>query len=375
MTRTDDGALVVVDLSNLCRDRALLAPGVVADLSVFNRFVAALETGPIEFRSVQLVADRSLPPLLDADGRRRLRSLEHGGVLEYSSLADERLLELAFGSDAEPNTLIASQDYFDDFRRIFPGIQGCTDRFIGWGPAADGTLAIYWRDMEVHTHRRLSRKEEAGEFGARRLNRESIVRRAAATEFRCDNRNCLIAQLWPDRLPELPRYDDHSDRFVCPSCESPLTVGPERPSATQLIVFLHDTEQFRMLLVDGERIVIGRANASGCIGLETRLPTGAADAVSRSHAAFSLVDGRVVVEELKSRNGTVIRSSDGSDEVRLEPGVRHTVGRRDTVVLPSGITIELSGRMVPLDDDSALDDVPGDAAADSRATRILSTRR
>ena len=45
-----------------------------------------------------------------------------------------------------------------------------------------------------------------------------------------------------------------------------------------------------MLLVEGDRIVIGRTNTSGCVGLETRLPTGAADAVSRSHAAFSLVE-------------------------------------------------------------------------------------
>ena len=142
MTRTDDAALVVVDLSNLCRDGALLTPGVAADLSLLHRFIGALETSPIEFRSVILVADRNLPPLLDADGRRHLRSLEHDGAVEYSSLADERLLELAFGSDAAPDTLIASQDYFDDFRRVFPDIQGSTDRFIGWQSTADGTLAV-----------------------------------------------------------------------------------------------------------------------------------------------------------------------------------------------------------------------------------------
>ena len=97
------------------------------------------------------------------------------------------------------------------------------------------------------------------------------------------------------------------------------------------------------------------------------------DAVSRVHAALALVDGHVVVEDLGSRNGTVVRSAGPHDELHLRPQVRHVMGRRDTIALPSGITVEISGRSVPLTDESEYD---GGAAAvlDDRATRILVTR-
>ena len=155
--------------------------------------------------------------------------------------------------------------------------------------------------------------------------------------------------MWPTRLPELPRYDDRTDQFVCPSCGGPLSVGESRAAAIQLIVFLHGSEQFRLLLEEGEQITIGRTDADRGVGLASRLPSGAADAISRAHASFALHDGQVVVEDLNSRNGTVARSVDGRREQRLGPGVRHVMERRETIVFPSGIAIELSGRSVPFD--------------------------
>ena len=373
MTRTDDGVLVVVDLSNLCRDRRLLTVGLKADLGLLDQLTEALELSDIKVSGLKLIADRSLPPLLDSLGRRRLRELDRDGDVEFSSLADERLLELAFGESADHGTLVASMDNFDDFRRTYPSIQGSTDCFIGWAPHSEGGLRVERRDMGVHSHRRLSRKEESAEFKARRLQRKSVVQRAGATYFRCETADCLIAQLWPERLPELPRYDDRTDKFVCPSCEAPLIVGEPRPRGIQLIVFLDGAERFRLLLEEEGRVAVGRKDASGCVGLDSRLPEGTTDAVSRSHVAFSLVDGRVLVEDLDSRNGTVVRSVEGGDDVRLVAGTSHVMGRRDEIALPSGITIEPSGRSMALDGDRPIESDDGEAV-DDRATRILVTR-
>lgn len=374
MSRFDDGPLVVIDLSNLCRDQRVLATGVKADDTLLDRFTESLEASDIPFGRLHCVADRSLPPLLGPSGKRRLREMEQAGSLEYSAIADERLLELAFGTDATTDTLVASMDDFDDYRRTYPSIQGSDDRFLGWEPAPPQTLRVVRRDMGVHSHQRLSRKEESAELKARRLRRQSVVRRAAETYFRCDNGRCLLAQLWPDRLPELPRFEDRSEQFVCPSCEGPLTIGGTRPASTQLIVFLHGAEQFRLLLDEGQRVEIGRRDAKGCIGIESRIGSEATSAISRQHIAFTRADGHVAVEDLGSRNGTVLRWIDGSHpDEHLQAGIPKVIGRRNAVALPSGITIEVSGRTVPLDGERAPE--TGTPQADDRATRILATRR
>lgn len=370
MTRSGSGPSVVVDLSNLCRDSRLLGAGVKADVLLLDYLIEALEASDVEFSEVHSVADRSLPPLLDSPGRRRLREMEQHGSLELSSIADERILEIAFGGQDDTGVMVASMDYFDDFRRTYPAIQGSTDRFLGWDREPNGSIRVFRRDMEVHAHQRLSRKEESKELKARRLHRRTIVDRASATYFRCENPQCLLAQLWPERLPELPRFDDRVEQLVCPSCGSALTVGAPRPASSQLIVFLRGVERFRLLLDDGERIVIGRNDAKGCVGLESRLPSGTADTVSRHHAAFTRSKGQVVVEDLGSRNGTAIRWADGRrDELRLTPDVSQVIGRRNTVALPSGVTIELSGRSIPLDGERPLE--IDDADTDGRPTRLL----
>ncbi len=347
---------MVVDLSNLCRDRRLLAPGVRADATLIDRFVAALEASEVVFGRLHYVADRSLPPLLDRAGKRRLREMEHEGTLEYSAIADEDLLELAFGTDADSLTLVSSLDNFDDFRRSYPAIQGSTDRFIGWEPDADGRIRVFRRDMGIHAHHRLSRKEESEELKARRLRRQSLVRQATETYYRCESSTCLLAQLWPDRIPDLPRYDARDNRLVCSSCGGDLAVGEPRPAATQLIVFFMGTEQCRLLLDEGQRLEIGRTDAKDRIGLEARLGTEAASTVSNQHVAFERRSGRVTVEDLGSRNGSVLRRLDGSQpDKRLLAGVPTAIGRNHSVALPSGITIELSGRSIPLDGDRAPD--------------------
>jgi hypothetical protein len=152
-----------------------------------------------------------------------------------------------------------------------------------------------------------------------------------------------------------------------------LIVGDPRSAASQLIVFLNGEEQLRLLLEEGDRVVVGRKDSKGCVGLESRLPSCGVDAVSRSHVAFTRNAGRVEVEDLGSRNGSAMRWVDGThDDVRLDLGVPQVVGQRNAVALPSGITIELSGRFLPLDGQRPPD--ADDFEVDDRATRLLAAR-
>lgn len=369
MTIDAAGPLLLVDLSNLCRDRRLLPSSQRADLTILGQLERAVARSDIAVGQMHSVADKSLSRHLPAEHLDALRAMEKRGEVEFSTVADEVILEAAFGGDADGTTLVASHDFFDDFRRIYPEIQGSTNRFLTWAPRPTGGLVVTWRDMEVRRHQQMSRKEESEELRARRLNRTTIVDRAAGHYYRCINTDCLLSQLWPERLPDLPRYDDRRDRFVCPSCRGPLEQGAPRPTATQLIVFLDGAEQFRVLLDEGDQLTVGRREAKGCVGLQARLPDGAAEAISRAHVAFQLSEGQVVVEDLGSRNGTMFRLPGKADEA-MAPGKVRTLGLRGTIALPSGVTIERSGRSIPNDGDRFDATLPPEE--DLRATRMLS---
>ncbi len=382
--------MLAVDLSNLCRDRRVahlsafstspdISPEIgptdlSTEIAVVDQLVAGIRSTGIVIDKLILIADRNLPHHVDEATRRRLRELERDGRLEYSSVADERLLELAFGSEARPGTLIASMDWFDDFRRTFPAIQGCTDRFIGWEPYEHGSLRVHLRDMGVHTHRRISRKEEAAELKARRLERKSLVRQATLYEYTCACADCLLAQLWPDRLPELPRWDDRNQQFVCPSCNGPVEQGRPRAPSVTAIVQLDGTEHFRLVIEEGKQVVIGRREGTGRVGLAERIEGASLDAISRDHLALRFDGSSLTAEDLASRNGTLLRDPSGRER-RLRAAEPQVFGPRATVVLPGGVSIELSGRAAhaPAETDDASSAEAADT--DGRVTRILATRR
>lgn len=316
------------------------------------------------------VADRSLVHLLSETQRRQLKAMERAGSLEFTGIADERILELAFESDSNGQPVVASLDNFDDFGRAFPIIQGNRDRFLRWDPNERGEMVVTRRAMGRHTHHRLSHKEESAELKARRLRRDTFVRRASERHYICSSHSCLLPQLWPDSIPDLPRYDDRLEAFVCPSCLNPLRPGEPRPDAVQLIVFLDGREVFRVLLNPGERITLGRRDADGCVGLQNRLPANAAEAISRAHLAIEYVEGQVIIEDLGSRNGSILRNQ--GHETVLHRGAPAPLPAKAVVGLPGGITLERSGRSIPLHGERpGLADENDD---DLRVTRLLVTR-
>lgn len=345
--------VIIIDASNVCRDADLAPRGQVAAWARLEALIAELKrSGEVHFSSVYVVADRSLHYSLDRDGQQALRRLERDGKAEQRRFADERIVELAFSSTSQlQGALIATHDFFDDFRRTYPEIQSSPARAVGWRANDRGAPTPYLREFGDRTHQRVSRKEEEGELAERRLRRQDVQQRAAATYFRCVNTaSCLVAKLWPERLEELPRYDEAGDTFVCPSCGSALEHGGRRAAAVQVIVYLSDQERARLLLEEGVDLDIGRVDAKGCIGLERHVAAEHVAAVSRRHLHLELRGSEVTITDLQSKNGTSLRQRRAErDELRrLRPGAPERWGLRDAVVLPGGITLERSGRRHPM---------------------------
>ena len=182
---------------------------------------------------------------------------------------------------------------------------------------------------------------------ARRLLRETVRERAMAHDFRCVNRGCLLAGLWPDRLLELPTYDRSVDGFVCPSCGNALEVVGQRAATTQLVVYFDGEEQMRILLTEGGSVMVGREDQKGCVGLSRALSAELVAAVSGEHLRFSLTNGRVTVVDLGSKNGTMMMMRSGGNPTELEPNRPVVFHSRLRALLPGGISVELSGLVAP----------------------------
>ena len=81
----------------------------------------------------------------------------------------------------------------------------------------------------------------------------------------------------------------------------------------------------------------------------------------------------IVVKELGTRNGSVLRPTVGSnDEIPFEGSAR-TMSAIDVVALPSGITIQISGRSISFDGIRS-DESDCEADAIDCSTRVLTRR-
>jgi len=356
MTATQPATLLV-DLSNVCRDDDLAPLGVDAAWERLHALLDSIAAATIvEFSGYVLIADETLRRRLDRGGRAAFDAERDAGRLEETEFADERLVELALGSDSPvTNPVLVTRDFLDDFRRTHPELDAGSA--IAWTGNRDGVPMPVLREFGTRTHHRISRKEEEGELYRRQLRRREVQDEAARWYFRCTARSCPIAGFWPDHLEELPRYDSASKTFVCPGCRGELERGSERKQAVQVLVYESDREVARLLVESG--VEIGRSDAQGCIGLERFLEYEQAAAVSRRHLRLSVEADDVFVEDLESKNGTVLKPrSPGRKATSLRSGSRTAWEIRDALVLPGNIRLERSGRRIPFRGDRVLDGAP-----------------
>lgn len=343
-----DVAGVLIDGSNICRDVSISPRGADA---AWERLELLLHSFGSAFSpsSLYVVADRSLFPRLDARGKQCLKALRTQGRLEEVKFADERLLELAFSDDSpRQGAVIATMDRFVDFRRRYPELDAA--KAIVWSTDDEGGPVPEFRPFGTRPHQQVSRKEEEGELYERGLRRYEVENRAASRYFRCRQEKCLLAKLWPDRLEELPRYDQDHDCFVCPSCKTPLDDAGPRPPAVAVIVFFDEVERGRFLIEDGPGVMVGRTRSKKCIGLEELLPGSDLALISRTHIKLSIDGGNVTIEDLDSKNGTRIGDleSDSTTAKEISPGRASSWPLDSRIILPSGVALERSGRRHPI---------------------------
>jgi len=368
LMRHVDGCTLLIDLSNVCRDDRLIPVGKDADWHRLRALLDAIDrVEDIQYSGYYLVADRTLRGRLDVAGKRELRSAESDGYLEIQEFADERLVELAFGSSALTDPILVTNDWLDDFRRSYPELDSALA--VAWEPEGNGRPRPTLRQFGTRTHYRVSRKEEEGELRRRRLLRQEVQEEAARWYYQCSSRTCAIAAFWPEQLEELPKFDTDTRQFVCPGCGSRLTRRGERQPAVQVIVYQGHREVARLLVETG--IELGRADDPGCIGLARFVDGPSVAAVSRKHVRVHVDGERVEIEDLGSKNGTRIEPRlDGRAATQLAPGRRVDWKLRDAVVLPGGIRLERSGRRLPMTGERPLTSPSRNVAP--TATRLVS---
>jgi hypothetical protein len=345
---------VLIDGSNICRDSTLAPGNTSASWKRLEQLIAAATNQISGISSFFVVVDRSLYPRLASTGKEKLRDLRRNGQLEESKFADERLLDLAF-SETSPiaSGVIATLDRFDDFRRRYPELE--TADAIAWKPDHSGNPNPYLRPFGPRHHQKMSRKEEDGELLDRNLRRYEVQDRAAAHYYRCITDLCITAQLWPDFLKELPLYDENIDFFICPTCKKPLEKGKRRPATTAVVVFVEDREVGRILVEDGPGISIGRVASARCIGLDRLISSGAFNQISRHHIHLRFHSQNLIVQDLGSTNGTNMAdlASAATDINILSPGQDYNWTLNKKLCLPNGISLERSGRRLPISGEKA----------------------
>jgi hypothetical protein len=331
---------LVVDLSNVCRERAL---GGGSGAAVWGRFVSVMLAWQHHFGSAPhgiAIADANLRYQFSSGDRATFEAAERSGtVRSVAGSADWEILQLAECHHA----CVLSGDRFRDHRRRHPWIQGCTDRFFAWETSATGEPAIVASDMGHSSSFSLSRHAEIGELRDRGLDARSAAHRELLTHaYRCTSESCLTARLYTDRLLVPPELRDGEAR--CPDCGGPLTdLGP-RTTAIKIVV--EERSGARLLecaLEESQELEVGREHLGTSARQHAR--------VSRRHVLLWVHNGRLWARDLGSRNGTELIRWDKRG-AEYEPALALgeaplALGRRDLLVLAGAVRLRRSGERFP----------------------------
>jgi hypothetical protein len=341
---------VVVDVSNVCRDRALPPSGEKVRLSrlelLTRAWLAAKETAA----EVILVADKSLALFLDEAERRAMAELRDDGRLLVVEIADEVLLDVA----RRRNLHVLSRDHFIDHRGEHGWIEANPHRFHCWTVEGE-TPSIVPRGIRRVSRQSYSRAREIKKLRLQGLDPEKH-RRILTRRWRCRNTDCSSSRTWQGELLLWPVVTA-AGRPLCPNCAVQLQdVGP-RTHTRQVVVSDERTgaESLRFPLEVGVPLTLGRGelatgvNLAGADGVDPA----AAARLSRAHLALALaLDAapgqlRCLATDLGSTNGTTLlrRAPGGFHEpVPLVPDETVAVDFHDRLVLAGVMRIEISGQ-------------------------------
>lgn len=283
------------------------------------------------------VADNSLYYKLDEVGKRRLAQWKRKRMARSVSWADPEVLELAtqFGTAS-----VLTTDLFRDHRRAFPWLQG-TDRI--WKPIVrDGSIGFERLDFTPIPAVEVSWRIEEADLTPKGFKTRE-AREALKYEWRCTTADCLWAR--KTVIEEDPAFRD--GQVVCPACRAPARQLGFRESTKEIVLLLGDDEVDRLPLPERSELTVGRGRDTGRYDVREVLEAAAASKVSRNHIKLINSGGRIIVEELGSKNGTSIIREDGV-ATHLQERVRQALAPNEHLAIAGGaLMIRLSGKKRP----------------------------
>lgn len=348
---TESEMELVIDLSNICRNRSLVSSGEVAR---WDRILKVLEIWNSKFPhfkkpKVRMVADKNLRfKFVNRDLAQFKEAVRLGYVIETEK-ADPVLLDLAESF----NCLILSNDNYVGYQAERPWIHDPQQkRFVQI--RVDGS-EIFLNEV-IHLERTGFSKSRAEEKDRLKNNRIDLNNDAKSdllkSIFRCDNRNCIRRAILPEGAISTPeRGSDNT--AICPGCHEPLTRVGE--SSKTVVLKLTDKKSKRVLRIPlevGRELVLGRVASDLSLAEVLKEPELAR--VSRTHAKVGFNGKQLYFEDLGSSNGSTIAYWEPgplklSIEQRIDKNQRIVINPRDLIVLAGVLEIQRSGRRYPFD--------------------------
>lgn len=280
------------------------------------------------------VADNSLKRVMDDYGIRSLAQWKRSGRARSVSFADLDVLRLA---EAHPDASIITTDLFRDHRRDFPWLQGCARVFR---PVISGRdMGFEPLDYSPIPDYEVSMWAEKADLKPKGFTTPEALE-ALRFEWACTNAACA----WGSEsiIDDEPSYRDAQVR--CPECGTPARRAGSRENTRELVLLIGGEEVDRIPFADGSSLVFGRGRGAGRFDVRELLDDRHAALVSRDHLRLSNREGRLLVEELGSRNGTTLVRADGG-EAKLQAGVGQRLEVEDRLSIARGaLQIRRSGR-------------------------------
>jgi hypothetical protein len=342
----------VIDVSNVCWSPYLSPVGRQAP--VWDRLglvVSAWRELHGADSRFELVADESLPRVLDHDARARFTELRDSGAVRAATVADGEILRLARAGELH----VITRDHYLDHRAEHRWIDRSPDRFHAWD-TVDEDVVFEPLGIKPRSAQDISMAVEvkAIRWSAKLDARNQAHRKILQTRWQCENTSCRQAGQWQGQVLMWPRVSPEG-AAVCPSCRRALTaLGPRAALHEVVVESLSESEIMRFPLEVDCPVIVGRGAAVKGIdlGIFADSQSSGINAVSRQHLMLRLQDAgsanlRLGVLDLKSTNGTTVQRWLGDGfapprEVRADEEIG--LGTRDRLVLGAAVLLRLSGK-------------------------------
>jgi FHA domain len=337
----------VIDVANVCRERAIPVPGRSGGFHEADRL--RLVVG--QWRrlhgadaDLRFVTDHSLRDDFSwegalADWHEMVREF----AIEGQVKADGHILDYA---DAERRFVI-SKDLFRDFRRRLPWIERQPDRFLRVTVAGQ-SLRFRPSGIKPEPDYLITNAEEKSElrdFDYVKDGRSSWRLKWLETRWRCRNRRCRSAQ--SEYREPLPPRRGPGDEPRCRHCDGPLdNLGPRAPWCEVKVMNAARTELWGRFVVEaGPATEVGRGRADHGVSLDTIVSDEDAQGrISRQHVKLAVDSARALsVVDLESSNGTVVHDST-RQSVTLAPHEWREVLDHGWIVLGGTVCLVPSAR-------------------------------